>query len=685
VKIIIISILAAAMVGLMVPSAFADEPDRINANLDVNKTEDGIFEFIVSGTAPSYAELTLEWTPEFEILSYTRDGINFTFKGTVDVQNPQRYSAYVCAPELTQALHGGSSELMLCDTPGFHFGQESKAKDWFPDIIFRGAITGGVGNGFSYWNGETIEIAGTIENAIANKPLTITIYNPMQKIAVSKDVTIDSDGKFSTSIIAGGDGFQASGTYSVFFSHSYMRQPSPSQFNFDAARLAPTVIQCQQSESYLNVKNSNVMLPPEYKDITYSLSSLHGAVDELRLGGSPLLADMNNCQEEPKPIVSITSVIVTAQFSSSNIPWKEAPLNIRITSTNTNLAPPGWTYDFNLDIIQNGNSVYNEDVEMTFVCTPGCFPKAVKTTPLNPTLPLDINITSPNKSITLNLHLAAQAVKPQTSEPKIEQKQEVPEDIKEEKVESIKEQKIESKPILSFVDPEKDPSHYVKRYITEPAYKEWFETNFSDMTFADAIGISQQEYRDIVGDLMRPTEPVVMSASPEPEVVQEPKSELLKNDETLKTFAMEAEFEPEPEPTPAPAETTSESKGGGCLIATAAFDSEMAPQVQFLRELRDNTVLQTQAGTSFMTGFNQFYYSFSPQIADYERENPVFKEAVKLTLTPLLTSLAILNYVDIDTEQEMLGYGIGVILLNIGMYFVAPAIVIISLKKRFKF
>jgi len=31
--------------------------------------------------------------------------------------------------------------------------------------------------------------------------------------------------------------------------------------------------------------------------------------------------------------------------------------------------------------------------------------------------------------------------------------------------------------------------------------------------------------------------------------------------------------------------------GGGCLIATAAFGSEMAPQIQFLREIRDNTVL----------------------------------------------------------------------------------------------
>jgi len=122
--------------------------------------------------------------------------------------------------------------------------------------------------------------------------------------------------------------------------------------------------------------------------------------------------------------------------------------------------------------------------------------------------------------------------------------------------------------------------------------------------------------------------------------------------------------------------------GGGCLIATAAFGSEMAPQVQFLREIRDNTVLQTQSGSTFMTGLHQFYYSFSPAVADYERENPAFKETVKIAITPMLTSLAILNYVDIDSEEEMLGYGIGIILLNIGMYFIAPAVIIFKIRKR---
>ena len=128
--------------------------------------------------------------------------------------------------------------------------------------------------------------------------------------------------------------------------------------------------------------------------------------------------------------------------------------------------------------------------------------------------------------------------------------------------------------------------------------------------------------------------------------------------------------------------TMDKYNGGGCLIATASFGSELSPQVQLLREIRDNTVLQTKFGSAFMTGFNQLYYSFSPTVADYERENLIFKEAVKLTLVPLLTSLTLLQYADIDSESEMLGYGIGIILLNIGMYFVVPAVLVTKIRKR---
>jgi peptidyl-prolyl cis-trans isomerase B (cyclophilin B) len=128
----------------------------------------------------------------------------------------------------------------------------------------------------------------------------------------------------------------------------------------------------------------------------------------------------------------------------------------------------------------------------------------------------------------------------------------------------------------------------------------------------------------------------------------------------------------------------SKSEKTGCLIATAAYGSELAPQVQLLREIRDNVLLGTSSGTGFMTTFNAVYYSFSPTISDWERQSPIFKQAVKITISPLLSTLSILNYVDIDSDQEMLEYGIGIILLSVGMYFVVPAIIIVKLKTKFR-
>jgi glucose/arabinose dehydrogenase len=125
-----------------------------------------------------------------------------------------------------------------------------------------------------------------------------------------------------------------------------------------------------------------------------------------------------------------------------------------------------------------------------------------------------------------------------------------------------------------------------------------------------------------------------------------------------------------------------DKESGGCLIATATFGSELAPQVQLLREIRDNSLLGTESGTSFMNSFNDFYYSFSPTIADYERENPVFRETVKIVITPMISSLSILNYVDMDSETKVLGFGISLILLNIAMYVGIPASVIVVIRNR---
>jgi len=118
---------------------------------------------------------------------------------------------------------------------------------------------------------------------------------------------------------------------------------------------------------------------------------------------------------------------------------------------------------------------------------------------------------------------------------------------------------------------------------------------------------------------------------------------------------------------------------GGCLIATATYGSEMATEVQQLRELRDSQLLNTESGTAFMSGFNELYYSFSPTIADYERENPLFKEAVKIAITPMISSLAIME--SANSESEVLGLGLSVIALNIGMYLGVPAVVIVGIRK----
>ena len=114
----------------------------------------------------------------------------------------------------------------------------------------------------------------------------------------------------------------------------------------------------------------------------------------------------------------------------------------------------------------------------------------------------------------------------------------------------------------------------------------------------------------------------------------------------------------------------------GCLIATAAYGTELAWQVQTLREIRDGTLYSTESGSQFMSAFNHAYYSFSPAVADLEREHPEIRSAVRALLTPMLASLGIMSLADPGSENEVLAYGISVIALNLGMYVAAPVAVV---------
>jgi hypothetical protein len=232
---------------------------------------------------------------------------------------------------------------------------------------------------------------------------------------------------------------------------------------------------------------------------------------------------------------------------------------------------------------------------------------------------------------------------------------------------------IESKNlgIASFVDTSKDPQHYIDRYNNEQSYKEWFDNNYSQYnSIYQAVGLDEPS-EEFVSETPIVPEPEIIS---EPEYVPEPTVEVASTSncgtgtELVNGICKVIQTEEK------------SSSGGGCLIATATYGSELAPQVQQLRELRDNKLLQTESGTAFMTTFNDIYYSFSPTIADMEREHPMFKEAVKLAITPMISSLSLME--NANSESEVLSIGISVIVLNLGMYLGVPAIVVIGIRKR---
>jgi peptide/nickel transport system substrate-binding protein len=126
----------------------------------------------------------------------------------------------------------------------------------------------------------------------------------------------------------------------------------------------------------------------------------------------------------------------------------------------------------------------------------------------------------------------------------------------------------------------------------------------------------------------------------------------------------------------------------GCLIATAAFGSDLMPQVQQLRLFRDGIALKTYAGSSFINVFNAWYYSFSPSVANYERQTPWLQNAVRTLIYPLLgiLSLSALVYDSFRFGSELGIVAAGITASSlVGLLYFAPlgtALGIISRKRR---
>lgn len=129
------------------------------------------------------------------------------------------------------------------------------------------------------------------------------------------------------------------------------------------------------------------------------------------------------------------------------------------------------------------------------------------------------------------------------------------------------------------------------------------------------------------------------------------------------------------------------TKKSGCLIATATYGSELSPQVQFLRRFRDNNVLTTFAGSSFMTVFNNLYYSFSPSVASTISGNENLRGILNVVLYPLMgvlqLSSAVFSLFSFLSELGVVLAGLVASTLIAIIYFM-PCVLLLYLLKKFK-
>ena len=83
-------------------------------------------------------------------------------------------------------------------------------------------------------------------------------------------------------------------------------------------------------------------------------------------------------------------------------------------------------------------------------------------------------------------------------------------------------------------------------------------------------------------------------------------------------------------------ETTTQSAPPKCVVATATYGSEMAPEVVYMRFVRDQFIGSTPAGKVLVAGFNAFYYSWSPFLAREIAANEVLRATFRVLLLPLV-------------------------------------------------
>jgi hypothetical protein len=93
------------------------------------------------------------------------------------------------------------------------------------------------------------------------------------------------------------------------------------------------------------------------------------------------------------------------------------------------------------------------------------------------------------------------------------------------------------------------------------------------------------------------------------------------------------------------------SRGCGCFIATAAYGTPMADEIEILREFRDEYLLTNPLGK----GLVEFYYTVSPPMADFVNEHPSLKPIVKAGLLPAVVMSAVAVNTTVPEKIAIIG------------------------------
>ncbi len=88
-----------------------------------------------------------------------------------------------------------------------------------------------------------------------------------------------------------------------------------------------------------------------------------------------------------------------------------------------------------------------------------------------------------------------------------------------------------------------------------------------------------------------------------------------------------------------PTSTPSVSNAPPCIIATAAYGSGLAPEVAYMRLVRDEMIGSNRIGRILVNGWNSFYYSWSPTVAGWIASSNSLQATFRILLLPLVGTI----------------------------------------------